>query len=157
MKEWNTITSLQIQEIVYHSIEWAWELIKEDYDNSMLCHEGSLEGAMYFHLRNLLFSLIKNNNIRIWNQFSISRKKVDIAIVEFDRNLFFEKKIHLKKSYSKIIAFIELKYVLWTTSKWIQWDTEKIKELIKKHGWKWYVYSIQEWKKKIFDSILIDS
>ena len=64
---------------------WLNEVVN-DYDDGFLFKEDSLKCCLYYHLRNRLEKLLKDNNLRIYPEFYFSELKyrADIAIVEMD-------------------------------------------------------------------------
>ena len=109
------------EEKIEKAVVFAIKRLQEDYKNNLLCHEWSLQSALYMHLRNQLYDL---NNGKVWCELRlktgiIGKEKgkkiiknkeqvaVDIGIVVIDE----EKETHLKNRITQIHALIEIKYV----------------------------------------------
>jgi hypothetical protein len=108
----------KIQEAVLYAIKE----LQKDYTNNLLCHEWSLQSALYMHLRNYLDN--QKDGKKIWCELRLKtgiiwkrkekkfiKKKeqvaVDIGIVNINEN----KEDHLKNSITEVHALIEIKYV----------------------------------------------
>ena len=48
---------------------WTYD-IKQDYDKNYLLKEDTLKNALYFHLRNKLYSILEKYNLRIYTEFN---------------------------------------------------------------------------------------
>ncbi len=100
----------------------AVQELRKDYKNHLLCHEWSLQSALYMHLRNQLGD--QDDGKKVWCELrlktgvigerkgekTIKNKEqvaVDIGIVNINEN----KEDHLKNSITKVNALIEIKYV----------------------------------------------
>ena len=112
---------------------WLNEVVN-DYDDGFLFKEDSLKCCLYYHLRNRLEKLLKDNNLRIYPEFYFSELKyrADIAIVEMDPK---SEALYLRDRVKDVVAIFELKYDGGNaegTAAVIKNDVWKIKDYIQK-------------------------
>ncbi|MGG0179227.1 hypothetical protein ACTFQO_25145 [Bacillus cereus group sp. MYBK29-1] len=129
------------------AIKKVWtEDLKNDYANYFLLKEDSLKNAFYFHLRNRLGEdFLNNNNLRIFTEYSINRKKIDLAIVEIDSVAVED--YHLSDCVTRVLAAVEMKYKSASVSDDVFYgDVNKILSFINSWGneTKHYLAFIQE-------------
>ncbi len=73
-----------------NAIKYVWKYdIKRDYENNLLLREDTLKNALYFHIRTKLNSLLEENNIKIYTEFSIGKfrkthYRPDMVIVKLE-------------------------------------------------------------------------
>lgn len=116
---------------------WVKE-IKRDYRNGALLYEDSLKCSLYFHLRKKLDKILKENNLRIFSEFTFPglKYRADLVIVEIDPD-WWEKDQFLRSSILSYVAIIELKYtdgVDLATENWIKADFRKFKRYFQEGG-----------------------
>lgn len=99
-----------IYELVDSSIKKVWfEDIKRDYENHYLLKEDTLKNSFYYYLRMRLGELnLEENNIRIFTEYKIKDKKIDLAVVEIDP--LKAQDTFLGDCVNKVIAVVEMKY-----------------------------------------------
>lgn len=88
------------------------ELLKEDYLNDFLCHEGTFESAFYYYMRNGL-ALGKNN--KIWTQINLKSLEnnfvADMGILKYTLPEDWNESDHVENYISKMYAIIEIKFI----------------------------------------------
>lgn len=109
---------------------WVKE-IKRDYYNGALLYEDSLKCSLYFHLRKKLDRILKENNLRIFSEFTFPglKYRADLVIVEIDPD-WLVKDQYLKSAVISYVAIIELKFTGGSdlaTERWIREDFHKFK------------------------------
>lgn len=106
--------------------------VSKDYSNWYMLKEDSLKCCIYYHLRNQLDPLLRENNLRIYPEFYFSdlSYRADLAIVQIDPD---DEEEYLANSVTDIVAIIEIKYTSSTsnsTTAWVKKDIAKIKNYI---------------------------
>ena len=115
-------------------IKLVWEKdIKKDHRKNYLLREDTLKASIYFHLRRRLKKLLKENSLRIYTEFYLSKIKLrpDIVIAEIDEK---SEEWHLKDWVVSIPVIIEIKFESGKskgTKDVIKRDIEKMKTYIK--------------------------
>ncbi len=112
--------------------------IKQDYMSDSMINEDCLKVCMYYHMRRRLATILKENNLRIYTEYTIPELKyrADMVIAEYDPE-WEEKNPNLYSSIKKdnIVALIELKFTLGgdqSTQEWIKRDTYKFRDYMQK-------------------------
>ncbi len=106
--------------VIKEAIIFAITELKKDYKSNLLCHEWSLQSALYMHLRG---KLKFESNEKIWCELRLRTEyvqeiekemiiikeqvAVDMAIVTINNEEWF----HLKNRIVEVNALIEIKYV----------------------------------------------
>ena len=106
--------------------------IQQDYMENCLLKEDSLKCAIYYHLRNELEEILKENDLRIYPEFYIPEVKyrADLAIVRIDPQ---KEETWLKDMVTDIAVIMELKYTSGTddaTINWVKNDLWKFKDYL---------------------------
>lgn len=108
------------EKVIKEAIIFAVKRLQEDYRDNLLCHEWSLQSALYMHLRG---KLKLESNEKIWCELRLRTEHiqeieketvinkeqvaVDMAIVTINNEEWF----HLKNRIVEVNALIEIKYV----------------------------------------------
>lgn len=114
---------------------WKKE-IRDDNNQGYLLQEDTLKNALYYHLRNRLSRLLRNDNIRIFTELCSGPLaslgiRADMAIVKIDDN----SEQDLKDRITEIYALIELKFKSSRGSNVLfLHDVHKVLKLFKKKG-----------------------
>ena len=103
--------------------------IKKDYLNGALLREDSLKCGLYYHLRRRLDKLLRENNLRIFGEYTFPELKyrADLVIVEIGENW---QDGYLKDAVTEIVAIFELKFTFGidrATDEWVRADLRKFK------------------------------
>lgn len=99
----------EIFERIHRRIKYIWEeKIKEDYENCYIYNEDTLKNALYYHIRTDLEDIFKENNIRIFTEYTDEKFnnihcRPDLIIAEIEEN---EDCYWVKE----LIAVFEIKY-----------------------------------------------
>ncbi len=124
---------------------WAKKL-SIDYDKNYMLKEDSLKNAFYFHLRTRLGDkFLDEHNLRIFTEYYINGKRVDLVIVEIDP--FAVEGNYLADCVTRVLATIEMKYKSGYVNEFLFYkDIEKIFSFIDTWGkdTKHYFAFIQE-------------
>lgn len=118
-------------------IKEVWKKdIRHDYYNGYFLQEDTLKNALYYHLRQRLNRLLKDEGLRIFTEFNSGplagrSVRADLAIVKIDDN----GEENLRDQIVKVFALIELKYKnRYVFMEPFQHDVHKALSLIKKKG-----------------------
>lgn len=120
-------------------IKACWkEDIPRDYMEEYLLREDSLKCALYYHLRQKLDTLLRENSLRIYAEYYMKELKyrADLAIVHIDENLDYS---WLGEAVVEVVAIFELKYTGGedeATLRWIKNDLWKFKDYMRVPGLK---------------------
>ncbi len=96
-----------------NAIKYIWKYeIKKDYKTNKLLREDTLKNSLYFHLRTKLESLLDENNIKIFTEFSSAEFKgtgyiPDMVLVKLKDDYKYG---FLGNAIDEYICVIELKY-----------------------------------------------
>lgn len=107
------MSNTDIQKIIHKTLTSIWEGdIPKDYRNRWLLKEDTLKNALYFHFRNQLGTLLDENNIRIFTEFtdaefkgSSYRPDIVIAKVDMDNPVKY-----WGNAVTDCLAVIEIKF-----------------------------------------------
>ncbi|MCM3162719.1 hypothetical protein [Metabacillus litoralis] len=137
------------QEIAYiHDvINKVWlEDISNDYSNKCLLKEDSLKNALYFHLRRRLGDdFLTENNLRIFTEYYVDGERIDLVIVEIDKDKAEE--YFLGDCVKRVLAVVEIKFKSGLVSDSVFYkDVDKILSFIQSWGseTKHYLAFVQE-------------
>ena len=107
------MTTAKIRSVIHKALISIWENeIPVDYRERWLLKEDTLKNAMYFHLRSQLGTLLYENDIRIYTEFTDgvfkgSGYRPDIVIARIDRN---KQVSYWGDVITECLAIIEIKY-----------------------------------------------
>lgn len=130
------ISQKLLKEIDY-IIKTTWKTcIKKDYLNDYVLREDSLKSCIYYHLRRKLSKILKENNLRIYTEYTFSNLsyRADIVIAKISDKEVDYLKDAIENEKEDVVAIFELKYIATSDRATVDWtnkDIEKIKDYIK--------------------------
>lgn len=144
------MTNTEIQDIIQKTLTAIWERdVPWDYNSLWLLKEDTLKNALYFHLRNQLGTLLDENDLRIFTEFTDGKfrgsgYRPDIVIAKIDRN----KSVSCwGNAVTECLAVIEIKFKAdFQSHEEIEADYEKLRHYAEDLGVTGHLYMATIWE-----------
>lgn len=148
------MTDTELKNRIYAELVSIWETnIKEDYDGGWLLKEDTLKNALYFHLRSRLGKLFKENDVRIFTEFTDaefkgSKKRPDLVIAKVD----MERQCgYWGEAVTDCLAVVEIKFKTgFSDAERIYADYEKLRHYIETLKVTGDLYMVTIWEQEDF-------